>query len=250
MRVGQEADSYAACIAVSLHKTLKAMPCRDLAHLYHYYLHGEQGNRQPGGDGSQATAARSSSSQGQPQGGPTITLQCISEGRLQWDRNLAQVEDDLESCYLKVGPQPRLLSAGLGTRASGLWCTRWSPQGFFAVPGCLTPFQCRRRTNLPASPALQAQQSELAFSLQVPGRGLASGVLWYFPFADERESVPQGATSMLHRTQLGLSLTQAPPAAAGLTQVSSQHLTQVRPSQLQPRATQQRGEELGVIAGQ
>ena len=75
-------------------------------------------------------------------------------------------------------------------------------------------------------------------------------MLWYFPFADERESVPQGVTSMLHRTQLGLSLTQAPPAATGLTQVPSQHLTQVRPSQLQPRATQQRGEELGVLEGQ
>lgn len=88
-----------------LHSSLQAMPCRDLAHLYHYYLHGEQGNRQPGSNGSQAAAAHSSS-QGQAQGGPTITLQCITDGRLQWDRNLAQVEDDLESCYLKVGAQP------------------------------------------------------------------------------------------------------------------------------------------------
>ena len=133
--------------------------------------------------------------------------------------------------------------AGCGAHAG-------SPWGPPVVPGCLTPMQCRRLTKLPASPALQAQQSELAFSLQVPGRGLASGVVWYFPFADERESVPQGATSMLHRTQLGLSLTQAPPAAAGLTQVPSQHLTQVRPSQLQPYATQQRREEPEVIAGQ
>ena len=123
-------------------------------------------------------------------------------------------------------------------------------KGLSVVPGCLTPLQCRHLTHLAASPAVQAQQSELAFSLQVPGRGLASGVLWYFPFADERESVPQGATSMLHSMQLGLSLTQAPPAAAGLTQVPSQYLTQVRPSQLQPGATQQRGEESGVAAGQ
>ena len=117
MEAGQEADSN-ACIAASLHDGLQAMPCRDLAHLYHYYLHGEQGNRQSGSDGSQATSARSSS-QGRPQGGPTITLQCITEGRLQWARNLAQVEDDLESCYLKVGRRQWAISIpGGGARYS------------------------------------------------------------------------------------------------------------------------------------
>lgn len=66
--------------------------CRDLSHLYHYYLHGPQGSR------------------GQRQGGnpgrddplPEITIRCITGGRTAWTVNLADITDDMESQYLQV----------------------------------------------------------------------------------------------------------------------------------------------------
>ena len=37
---------------------------------------------------------------------------------------------------------------------------------------------------------LQAQKAELQFSYLVPDKGMVAGVLYYFPFENERENVP------------------------------------------------------------
>ncbi len=69
-----------------------AGPGRDLAHLYHYYLHGETGNRAP--PGSQRAA---------PQAGrPAISVRYVASGREQWAVDLTDVADDLESRYLQA----------------------------------------------------------------------------------------------------------------------------------------------------
>ena len=212
--------------------------CRDLAHLYHYYLHGEQGNR---------SAGAAAGSQGRQQAGPAITLQSIADGRLQWSQNLAEVEDDLESSYLKVRlhcqiPFHSMPRHNAQLPADNLPMPIPSPPAAAAGSG-------RSHRQICLLHHVQAQQGELSFCLQVPGRGLVSGVLWYFPFQDERETVPQATTSMLRRPQAGISLTQAPPAAPGLTQLPSQHSTQARPSQHAPRATQQRLEDEAMVEG-
>ena len=61
---------------------------RSLAHLYHYYLHGEQGNR----------GGREKS----PGDAPSISLECSIGSQHTWQCDLASVSDDLESLYLQV----------------------------------------------------------------------------------------------------------------------------------------------------
>lgn len=48
---------------------------QELAHLYHYYLHGEQGNREPGA----------------PASGPTIILRLMVGTSTVWEKSLAEV---------------------------------------------------------------------------------------------------------------------------------------------------------------
>ncbi len=67
--------------------------CRDLSHLYHYYLHGPQGSRGGG---------RAAGSPGRDGPLPEITIQCISGSRTVWSVNLADITDDMESQYLQV----------------------------------------------------------------------------------------------------------------------------------------------------
>lgn len=62
---------------------------RSLAHLYHYYLHGEQGNI-------------SNPAQTMRHDAPQLSFECISGRNTIWDCNLAEVNDDLESLYLRV----------------------------------------------------------------------------------------------------------------------------------------------------
>ncbi|KAI8466921.1 MAG: hypothetical protein J3K34DRAFT_524164 [Monoraphidium minutum] len=156
---------------------------RDLAHLYHYYIHGPKGNafitpaareqqrcehNLPGGEalpdivvelltdgcaapcvcggGGGAAAAASGDSGAASQG-------------VVWRRRLADVDDDMESRYLR------------------------------------------------------AARSTLEFSLDVPAMGAVEGVLWYFPFEDDKETVP-----MDDATNSRMALT----AAAGGSNAPSQ----------------------------
>lgn len=67
---------------------------QELAHLYHYYLHGEAGNR----DGN--TASGGLLPNGEPL--PNITLEYLTEGRSMWKRRLVEVDDDLETRMLRA----------------------------------------------------------------------------------------------------------------------------------------------------
>uniref|UniRef100_A0A1D2ABE5 SMCHD1 ribosomal S5 domain-containing protein n=1 Tax=Auxenochlorella protothecoides TaxID=3075 RepID=A0A1D2ABE5_AUXPR len=71
--------------------------CRELAHLYHFYIHGEGGNRGPGSSGRPSPAPAC----------PTISIQCIIGDRILWHRSLHEVDDDLESRMLR-GQQAEL----------------------------------------------------------------------------------------------------------------------------------------------
>lgn len=62
---------------------------RSLAHLYHYYLHGEQGNT-PGSERNQDL--------------PSIQLECLAGKAPFWQCSLSEVDNDLESLYLRVSP--------------------------------------------------------------------------------------------------------------------------------------------------
>eukprot|EP00892_Ulva_mutabilis_P012666 jgi/Ulvmu1/9772/UM056_0012.1 len=81
--------------------------CRQLAHLYHYYLHGPLGNP---GAGSNMQHCENSSQQGNHAGNqsklptgdllPTIVVQYCHNAEIVWSRDLRDVQDDLESLYL------------------------------------------------------------------------------------------------------------------------------------------------------
>ena len=77
----------------------------------------------------------------------------------------------------------------------------------------------------------QAARSELQFSLLVPGRGSVSGALRYFPFEDERETLPDEATA-------DGAATREPLTTFSLTQ---------QPSQALPGASQATEGEGGVL---
>ncbi|GLI61005.1 hypothetical protein VaNZ11_003267, partial [Volvox africanus] len=113
-----------------------AVVCRDLAHLYHYYLHGPAGNL----DNGTVTASRDGAAPGILPGGeikPIITVEYIAGSREVWQRDLAEVDDDLESRYVR------------------------------------------------------SAKAKMEFELDVPGKGIVEGVLWYFPFTDGAETVPR-----------------------------------------------------------
>lgn len=81
--------------------------CRDLSHLYHYYLHGPKGNRgsaSGGGGGGSSSPARDGSQ-------PEIVIRCISGSRTAWTVNLADITDDVESQYLQVSSEAGLYAA-------------------------------------------------------------------------------------------------------------------------------------------
>ncbi|KAL0055144.1 hypothetical protein WJX82_007626 [Trebouxia sp. C0006] len=164
--------------------------CRDLAHLYHYYLHGEYGNimfdsnvdetaaakppqkgkrgkrKTPSPDGSPGRPKKKSSTLPTGQAVPDIVIQHNKEGDTAWEARLADVNDDTESLYLR------------------------------------------------------AQQAQLQFTLSVPDHGTVSGVLWYFPFQNDMETLPLGHHSMLQAAGPGGHMTQ-------LTQAGAAHMTQL-----------------------
>lgn len=163
--------------------------CRDLAHLYHYYLHGQHGNvaydkaeaataqppaakrgkrksRSPARS-PQQPAQKKSSMLPSGQAIPSIIIEHHAEGSASWEAHLADVNDDTESLYL------------------------------------------------------QAQQAQLPFTLTVPEHGTVHGVLWYFPFQNDQETLPLGHHPMLQAAAPGTltQLTQAEAAhQAALTQ--------------------------------
>lgn len=86
--------------------------CRDLAHLYHYYLHGERGNILVSQEAVQQQGSLSGTinpekipkpatlSSGQQL--PDIVIEHIVEGQPTWYANLTEVDDDPESLYLRA----------------------------------------------------------------------------------------------------------------------------------------------------
>ncbi|KAK9800826.1 hypothetical protein WJX73_002958 [Symbiochloris irregularis] len=86
--------------------------CRALAHLYHYYLHGEDGGKNGGEGGSQqapsqghkgakdkAAQAKNQANSNQQHGQPRIVMECMVGTQLLWRTDLAEVTDDLKSRY-------------------------------------------------------------------------------------------------------------------------------------------------------
>lgn len=69
--------------------------CRDLAHLYHYYLHGPSGNAKPKEGGS---------SQQLPNGErrPDIRIEHLVGSRLVWSRSLWEVRALRINCQVTV----------------------------------------------------------------------------------------------------------------------------------------------------
>lgn len=157
--------------------------CRELGHLYHYYLHGEGGNR--GGKGADADAGDAGGAgaggalpSGEPL--PDIALQRLPAAgggaAPVWRRRLAEVDDDLETRMLR------------------------------------------------------AQRAELAFTLAVPDRGTVAGVLYYFPFENDRETVPAEDPSASCKPSAS-PFGRGGGGGAGLTQAAG-------PSQAAPARTQ------------
>ena len=91
---------------------------------------------------------------------------------------------------------------------------------------------------------LRAQQAEFAFTLQVPNKGTVCGVLYYFPFQNDQETVP--VENPLTSTKPASSPFGGQPTQLGATQLprhATQHPAAGRITQA-PRATQ-----LGAAGG-
>lgn len=70
---------------------------------------------------------------------------------------------------------------------------------------------------------MQAQRAELQFSLMVPGKGTVAGALYYFPFQDERETLPaEGAVASQPEPITTYNMTQQPMASQLPTQAPPQ----------------------------
>ncbi|GLC56261.1 hypothetical protein PLESTB_001085700 [Pleodorina starrii] len=102
-----------------------AMVCRDLAHLYHYYLHGPAGN--VGGAAGAASGRGDDGAPGALPGGevkPEICVEYLVGSRQVWRRQLAEVDDDLESRYVRAAQAKlefELEVPGKGTVEGVLW---------------------------------------------------------------------------------------------------------------------------------
>lgn len=108
--------------------------CKELAHVYHYYLHGEGGNRVPAETAPDSSSPIRTLPNGEPL--PMIVLRHALDARVLWERSLTEVDDDLETRMLR------------------------------------------------------AHKSEFPFTLQVAEKGTVSGVLYYFPYENDRETIP------------------------------------------------------------
>lgn len=149
--------------------------CQELAHLYHYYLHGETGNRE----------SRIKEKMLLPNGEalPNINVRYQINERIIWKRALVEVEDDMESRLLR------------------------------------------------------AQKAEFPFTLDVPGKGVVSGIMYYFPFENERETVPMDASK-----PFGSPL---PPIGQNTTQFSTR-ATQINPNNHVPSQNGEAGSTIDI----
>jgi hypothetical protein len=203
--------------------------CRELAHLYHYYLHGSEGNQ--GGSGASTSGSGSNkninintvdgtantvitttkTTNGQqlkvlPNGEPLPEVKILHmvSDRLAWAHSLVDVNDDMETRILRT------------------------------------------------------QKAELPFALDVPGKGTVSGVLYYFPFENDVETMPLDDNALW-----GSAATAATAAAPGmggggspgkgngggngsLTQIN---YTQVHGTAIPITASQQQGAAAGAGGG-
>eukprot|EP00887_Chlorella_sp_A99_P005757 scaffold1.g5757.t1 len=162
-----------------------AVICQELAHLYHYYLHGEQGNRDGGGAAAAAREGRLPNGEAFPD----IAVQLCVDTRVVWSKRLAEVDDDMETKLLR------------------------------------------------------AQRAELPFTLQVPDRGVVAGVLYYFPYENDHETVPTDASPYFRARE------DSPAGMAGRAGGPTQRSgTQAPPAtQAGPHATQAvRGGQQGL----
>ena len=68
---------------------------------------------------------------------------------------------------------------------------------------------------------IQAQKAEFKFSLDIAGKGQVEGVLWYFPFENETESLPIEDFSLVNNAISTYNMTQQP-----LQAMTQMHATQ------------------------
>jgi len=94
---GQQQSTMASHQMIDSHDMRIHATCRDIKHLYHYYLHGHLGRR-PGQSGPAAVNDGIS---------PDIIVQCLKNNRCAWRHSLVDVCDDMESKYLEVRAYPR-----------------------------------------------------------------------------------------------------------------------------------------------
>lgn len=76
---------------------------------------------------------------------------------------------------------------------------------------------------------MQAQRSGLHFSLDIAGKGQVEGVLWYFPFENETESLPVEDFNLVHNAISTYNMTQQP-----LQAMTQMHATQAGHQTQQP----------------
>ena len=93
---GQQQSTMASHQTTESHDMQIRATCRDIKHLYHYYLHGPLGRR-PGQSGPAAVNDGIS---------PDIIVQCLKNNRCAWRHSLVDVCDDMESKYLEVDSYP------------------------------------------------------------------------------------------------------------------------------------------------
>lgn len=84
-----ELDCFLACAQIMDDRDGSNL-CRQLAHLYYYYLHGSSSLTTPG------TVQGSREEQS---GVPSILVECWCHGKLAWKRLLNDIDDDLESLH-------------------------------------------------------------------------------------------------------------------------------------------------------
>lgn len=71
---------------------------------------------------------------------------------------------------------------------------------------------------------VQAQKSDLKFSMDVPGKGQVEGVLYYFPFHNAAESLPVEDFNLVHNPITHYGMTQQQPGGNQMTQPPASQL--------------------------
>lgn len=253
---------------------------QELAHLYHYYLHGGQGNRGAGGsaamregrlpngepfpdivlryqarrgwvqhcasarsscnsnsDTAQKLARQSAGQAGGWQAQPLAQCRAWSSGvcallqvdaRLVWEQRLAEVEDDMETKLLRAQQAELPFTLQVPDKVRG--CGR----GLCVRPARVQTWSAELLAGLIAGPAFPATCDGLSqHASPQPLQGIVCGVLYYYPFQNDQETVP------VENLQTSTKPASSPPFHGGRG-------TQAAPTQL-PRGTQAppRGTQLG-----